>query len=206
LPLRQAAFAVGVGVARPKNAFDLSGSREAPPRDFQGGLWGLRTVVELDLNLLSARLASVQYLHRCKACTRATGHTTGREEPRKAAFPQKVQDWLLTMLLATGMVRLMEKRLCALDGCQLEFEPQRETQKFCSPQHSSLSRVRRMRARRHRGGGDGGNGGGPPNGGLYATIGGAVEYGQDGSATDHSRYYVKPAKSLPPWKLHLVLP
>jgi hypothetical protein len=85
----------------------------------------------------------------------------------------------------------MDKRTCALEDCGREFKPRIDSQKYCSPQHSTLSRVRRTRARRHKGGGDGGNGGGPPNGGLQATIGGAVEYLGDGSVVDHSKYYVK---------------
>jgi len=66
----------------------------------------------------------------------------------------------------------MAKRTCALEDCEVEFEPRIDSQKYCSSQHSALSRVRRMRARRPLQ-----SDAPPPDGGgsgLYATIGGAV--------------------------------
>jgi hypothetical protein len=99
------------------------------------------------------------------------------------------------------MVAAMETRICAADDCETTFDPKIPEQKFCSNRCASRVRVRRLRDRRRHQNLPG-PGGGPPNGGLLATLGGAVDYGQDGSASDKNRYSVKsntrkPAQSVP---------
>jgi hypothetical protein len=65
----------------------------------------------------------------------------------------------------------MYTRICALDGCGLEFQTDNKIKKHCCPAHSALNRVRRMRAKRRRGGGGGGgNGGGGGEPTLFDTI------------------------------------
>ena len=92
----------------------------------------------------------------------------------------------------------MEKRKCALDDCEVEFEPRIEIQKFCSANHSALSRVRRMRSKRRNGYRPPPPPAGPPDGsGLCATLGGAVEYGPSGSVSDKNRYSVKSDRKPP---------
>jgi|ERR1700722_10216651 len=76
------------------------------------------------------------------------------------------------------------------------------TAKKLTPEQRRESAKRAARARWRKKGGDGGNGGGPPNGGLHATIGGAVEYLPNGATEDASKYSVKsdqrkPAHSAP---------
>lgn len=51
-------------------------------------------------------------------------------------------------------------RVCALDGCQVEFQTDNSRKLHCSPRCSNLHRVRRFKAKNRRGGGGGGNGGG----------------------------------------------
>jgi len=43
----------------------------------------------------------------------------------------------------------MAKRICALEGCGIEFEPNALNQMHCSQKHANAHRVRRFRAR-HR--------------------------------------------------------
>ena len=64
----------------------------------------------------------------------------------------------------------MFTRTCALDGCDVEFQTDNPRKKHCSPQHSTLSRVRRWKAkhRKPRGGGGGNGGGSSPT--LFDTI------------------------------------
>ena len=89
----------------------------------------------------------------------------------------------------------MESRTCAADDCHKSFTPSVDWEKFCSRRCANRIRVRNLRERerqRHRRP-DPPPPGGPPNGnggGLYATVGGAVEYGGDGSASDKNVYYV----------------
>jgi hypothetical protein len=54
----------------------------------------------------------------------------------------------------------MFTRFCALTDCGREFQTDHPTKKHCCTKHSTLSRVRRVRAKRRKGGGGGGNGGG----------------------------------------------
>lgn len=92
-------------------------------------------------------------------------------------------------------------RACA--NCQDKFTPRVDWQECCTSQCASALRQRRYRARHRKGGGpkgggNGGGGGAPTlfdglDSGLHATIGGAVDYGRDGSASDKNRYSVKPA-------------
>lgn len=66
---------------------------------------------------------------------------------------------------------MLHTRICALEGCGVEFQTDNKIKKHCCPTHSTLSRVRRLRAKRRKGGGGGGGGG---NGGgghtLFDTI------------------------------------
>lgn len=92
----------------------------------------------------------------------------------------------------------METRICKSADCRKEFEPINKRQEFCTHTCGTRERVRRLRARPHHRRPDPPPGG-PPNGtggGLYATVGGAVEYGGDGSASDKNVYYVKLAKGF----------
>jgi len=95
----------------------------------------------------------------------------------------------------------MEKRTCAANDCENEFVPKLDEkikQEFCSKRCGNRMRQRRF-LERHRceerptppgGGGDGG--------GLQATLGGAIEYGSDGSVSDKNRYSVKPGADKKP--------
>src|SRR5579864_6444761 len=96
---------------------------------------------------------------------------------------------------------MLVTRRCALPECGLEFQTDNLRKMHCSKVHANRHQVRLWRARRKNGGGNGGGdggGGGAPeptlfdgqNPGLHASMGGAVEYGQDGSASDKNRYYV----------------
>jgi hypothetical protein len=97
----------------------------------------------------------------------------------------------------------MESRTCAADDCHKSFTPSVDWEKFCSRRCANRIRVRNLRERerqRHRRP-DPPPPGGPPNGnggGLYATVGGAVEYGGDGSASDKNVYSVKSDRRKPP--------
>jgi len=65
----------------------------------------------------------------------------------------------------------MFTRTCALDGCDVQFQTDNPRKKHCSPRHSTLSRVRRYKAKhRSKGGGNGGGGGGAPEPTLFDTI------------------------------------
>lgn len=54
----------------------------------------------------------------------------------------------------------MFTRTCALTGCKTEFQTDNPRKMHCTRQHSTLARMRRLRAKRRKGGGGGGNGGG----------------------------------------------
>jgi hypothetical protein len=90
------------------------------------------------------------------------------------------------------MVAAMETRICAADDCENTFEPKIPEQKFCSHRCNTRIRVRRLRERRrHKNLPGPGGGAPPPNGGLHATLGGAVEYQRDNPVADLNRYSVK---------------
>lgn len=107
-------------------------------------------------------------------------------------------------------------RICAADDCDetFEFDPANPLKEYHSIQCQRRMRMRRLRNKNRT---DGPSGGGrqrrlfpnPPKAakrvripepvlfpddgasGLHATIGGAVEYGQNGSVSDKNRYSVK---------------
>jgi hypothetical protein len=58
----------------------------------------------------------------------------------------------------------MYTRICALKGCDVEFQTDNKIKKHCCSAHSTLNRVRRWKAkhRKGKGGGGGGGGGGAP--------------------------------------------
>jgi hypothetical protein len=65
----------------------------------------------------------------------------------------------------------MYTRTCALAGCNVEFQTDNSRKKHCSSKHSTLSRVRRWKAKNRKGGGGGGGGnggGGGPT--LFETL------------------------------------
>ena len=63
------------------------------------------------------------------------------------------------------------KRICPLAECGLEFETDNPRKEFCTPEHSTMGRVRRHRAKKRKGGGGGGgNGGGGGEPQLFDTI------------------------------------
>lgn len=126
-------------------------------------------------------------------CHGDIGHTSWLGEPRSPAFPQKMGDLRLTRNARYSTVARMAKRRCDLEGCDVEFEPNALNQTHCCRRHSTLHRVRRLRARRayRKPDSPGPGGGPPPNGGLHATLGGAVEYQRDNSVADLNRYSVK---------------
>lgn len=66
----------------------------------------------------------------------------------------------------------MFTRICALDGCDVEFQTDNKRKLCCNPAHSNLKRVRRFKAKRRKkgGGGGGGNGGGGGEPMLFDTI------------------------------------
>ena len=125
----------------------------------------------------------------------------------------------------------LHRRICPI--CQNKFDPTQAHQICCTPTCSNVRRVRLFRARKRFGGDDGGGGrhrapqlglfpklakAKPPKparvpaprlfpedeGGLIATFGGAVTYGQDGSVSDNSKYSVKPATAVFDSPAHLV--
>jgi hypothetical protein len=95
-------------------------------------------------------------------------------------------------LSSVGMApQTTQIRACAADDCGNPFEPKIPEQKYCSNRCANRTRVRQLRARRrHRLPDPPPSPGGPPNGGLHATLGGAVEYAGNGSVSDKSGYYV----------------
>jgi hypothetical protein len=58
----------------------------------------------------------------------------------------------------------MVTRICALDGCNVEFQTDNPRKTHCSRKHTNLAQQKKWRARHKRkgGGGGGGNGGGAP--------------------------------------------
>jgi hypothetical protein len=55
---------------------------------------------------------------------------------------------------------MLFKRVCALEGCTVEFQTDNSRKMHCSKRHTTLDGVRRHRAKHRKGGGGGGNGGG----------------------------------------------
>ena len=64
----------------------------------------------------------------------------------------------------------MYTRVCALAGCEIQFQSDNPRKKHCSAAHSALSRVRRYKAKRRKGGGGGGGNGGGGQPVLSDTI------------------------------------
>jgi hypothetical protein len=60
----------------------------------------------------------------------------------------------------------MYTRICALDGCDVQFQTDNPRKTHCSLDHANLSRVRRFRAKRRKGGGNGGPSSGGRGGGV----------------------------------------
>lgn len=58
----------------------------------------------------------------------------------------------------------MFTRRCELEGCGVEFQTDHPTKKHCTTRHSTLSRVRRYKAKNRKGGGGGGGGNGGGSG------------------------------------------
>lgn len=64
----------------------------------------------------------------------------------------------------------MYKGVCALDGCENVFYSDNPRKKHCCQAHSTLSRVRRYKAKHRKNRGGDGGGGGNGGGGGIATL------------------------------------
>jgi|SRR5579859_5567900 len=89
---------------------------------------------------MRARVAPVQLV---QTLHRWAGEST------KPSFSTECCESCLTCNVRYSNVAGMEKRLCALEGCGIEFEPNALNQMHCTRQHATLHRVRRFRER-HR--------------------------------------------------------
>jgi len=64
----------------------------------------------------------------------------------------------------------MFTRICALEGCNVEFQTDNSRKTYCSRKHTTLATVKRFRAKRRKGGGGGGGNGGGGGPTLFDEI------------------------------------